>query len=245
MTDYTDYIRNTLYKSICHLNSYIYMLKEFPLVIEKDTFLEDSKEEIIRLFFDVLVDSMNEKLQNPDQYYCIREYILDFAKKDIAIVTSPVLQHLARLKILVEILKESKNITQQILGTQKLTKSCKSKLMKMLYCSKCKGYDIVKPCRSLCLETVVSCLSFVEPLIARLDELYSAASVIVSQVRQSDGLVYLTNYIYNNFIPKLESNWSSVHIKVSNVPILAYIRTYLYVYMYDMYAISFPNYLYI
>ena len=128
-------------------------------------------------------------------------------------VFEPVRKLLSSLKFAMEVLSMVQNFN--------FTSGCKNNLLKMKFCPLCQGHSaVVKPCHSLCMDTLRNCLTSEFQLQEKWETFINAVSLLAGVIGQSN-LENFSNTIYKNlwnaamhvFIEK-----ASVMKKVCQIP---------------------------
>lgn len=203
---------------MCTLNTLTYGFEEFATSIAKDDLLAYTKEEIIRLYFNVMVDFFNYRIQDPYHYQCVRKYVMDSFGEQIDLYTKRAVVFLAKLQLLLKTSQEASTLYWYLSSNSKwLSSSCVNKLTTMTYCRICSGYVCFRPCRSFCIDTVMGCLTRVTDVLGTtLQEALTLLQVVREDVLNGTGaLLQLASHVHQDYLSHLEENAEEVRMKVS------------------------------
>lgn len=204
--------------SVCTINTLAYGFEEFATSIAREDLLAYTKEQIIRLYFNVMVDHSNCQIQDPHHYQCVRRYVEYVFGEQIDFYTKQVIVFLAKLQLLMKMCQQMSTLYRYLYSNSKwLASSCVNELTAMKYCRVCSGYVCFKPCRSFCVDTTGGCLAHVTTLLGTsLQDAFALLQVIREEVLNSSGsLLLLASHIQQEYLPHLEENAEELNIKVS------------------------------
>ena len=222
LSDYIAFQTQLVLGSVCTVNTLTYGFEEFATSIANDDLLAYTKEEILRLYFNVMVDYFNYRIQDPYHYQCVRKYVMESFGEQIDLYTKQAVVFLAKLQLLLKTSQEMSTLYRYLSSNSKwLSSSCVNKLTTMTYCRICNGYVCFKPCRSFCIDTVMGCLTRVTGVLGTtLQEALTLLHVVREDVLNSTGaLLHLASHIHQGYLSHLEENAEEVHMKVRNAEV--------------------------
>lgn len=222
LSEYITFQTQLISGSICTINTLAYGFEEFASSIVRDDFLDYTKEQIVRLYFNVMVDYSNCRIQDPYHYQCVRKYVVDTFGEQIDLYTKQVIVFLAKLQLLLKTSQEMSMLYWYLSSNSEwLSSSCVNKLTTMTYCRICSGYVCFKPCRPFCMDTVEGCLTNVTAMLrTSLQDALKLLQVIREDMHNNSGaLLNLAYHIHEEYLPSLEENTTEINAKVSNVDV--------------------------
>ena len=222
LSEYITFQTQLISSSICPINTLAYGFEEFASSIARDDLLVYTKEQIVRLYFNVMVDYFNYRIQNPHHYECVRMYVVDTFGEQIDHYTKQVVVFLAKLQLLLKTSQEMSTLYWYLSSTSEwLSSSCVGKLTTMTYCRICSGYVCFKPCRPFCMDTTEGCLTSVTAMLRMsLQDTLELLQVIREDMHNNTGaLLRLAYHIHEEYLPSLEENTMEMNSKVSNADV--------------------------
>ena len=212
LSSYVEYVREELKKVLCTAKTVKFAFEDFSS-FEQENFLENTKEHIMRLFFNSMVDYFGLRIQDRVHYTCVRDYMAHLAATQIEAATRPFLLYLGRLQLLVKVLSEMEQFLQRLMETD-LSISCVRELTRMKYCPLCSGHICVRPCREYCHDTVLQCTKDIRANLHVILELRRLFEDLWLNLASSDAMINLPSFIIDVFLPFLEANADEILNKV-------------------------------
>ena len=215
LSEYITFQTHLISASVCTINTLAYGFEDFATSIASDTFLNYTKEEILRLYFNVMVDFFNIRIQDPIHYKCVRDYVENTFGEQIDLHVRQSIVFLAKLQLLLKISQELSTFYEYLCSsTNWLSSSCVNKLAAMTYCRVCSGYVCFKPCRPYCLDTIGGCIT--GALSGPLWDAVELLRVLTEDIHSSsDTLLHLANHTILEYLPSLEENAAEISKEVS------------------------------
>ena len=121
-------------------------------------------------------------LEDPVSFDCMKNVSYTFVKKHEKNIVNSLENQLQEIGVLVKSLDLAHRVITKIRKHQ-LSGACLTAITRMKYCAWCGGFDVFRPCKSLCLNTLKGCF-------ADLPELHSDFNAFTSSLRLlSQGLI--------------------------------------------------------